>query len=210
MISTYSKLRNLRKLRNITYYLKTSQNSNIQQITPFELLLNFTNTSKYLKNKIQKTRSLHDSNFLTSYSLHNTTSQLYREIFVVYLFDKGGTEEWGRKIRRASHGHVVEKINDRRLCSRTFSIRACVRARAHIHIHLAYRHSTTLHQPHGLWKLARVQQGQETVSITPQLDLERYSRPCWPAFPVVSALYHVPSRTTTSPRGTRMRSLAHV
>lgn len=34
----------------------------------------------------------------------------------------------GRKIRRASHGHVVEKINDRRLCSRTFSIRACVRA----------------------------------------------------------------------------------
>lgn len=43
--------------------------------------------------------------------------------------------------------------------------------------------------PLWLWKLARVQQGQETVSITPQLDLERYSRPCWPAFPVVSALY---------------------
>lgn len=52
---------------------------------------------------------------------------------------------------------------------------------------------TRAHTPgHGLWKPARVQQGQETVSITPQLDLERYSRPCWPAFPLVSALYRVP------------------
>lgn len=103
--------------------------------------------------------------------VHTTSTRQYRE--------NPSTKVGEKYVARP----VVEKINDTN--GLLFSRYTCLRARAWC----ARIYTPGQQTPLWLWKLARVQQGQETVSITPQLDLERYSRPCWPAFPVVSALY---------------------